>query len=219
MSYGEYRYKIITSKNDKIDFDQINEDCEELTEILKTLEPYVDIFKRRRYDLELYKDDNTDLHGFVDHKAKRLCVNMNCISMATHELGHVIDITHSANTEFRPLIENYKKTYEKMKNEDLVNYSETSSIYEQYIFMNREIFARLFQQYYLNNFDVSERFQKIEIDIGEEIAMNMYEQHRTEIEEYFDKQFINIYTNTARHHAQVSEQLLELEQNRSYELF
>ena len=40
----EYRYKIITSKNDKIDFDQIHEDCEELTEILKTLEPYVDVF-------------------------------------------------------------------------------------------------------------------------------------------------------------------------------
>lgn len=105
----EYRYKIITSKNDKIDFDQIHEDCEELTEILKTLEPYVDVFKRRRYDLELYKDDNTDYHGFVDENSKRFCVNINCISMAIHELGHIIDKTHSTNTEFKPLIEQYKR--------------------------------------------------------------------------------------------------------------
>lgn len=106
-----------------------------------------------------------------------------------------------------------------MKNEKIINYSEISSNYEQYILKNREIFARLFQQYYLNNFNVSERFQKIEIDIGEEIAMKMYEQHRTEIEEYFDKEFIKIYENTARYHVQLSEDLLELEQNQSYELF
>lgn len=215
----EYRYKIITRKNDKIDFDQIHEDCEELTEILKTLEPYVDVFKRRRYDFELYDHRNKNYHGFVDNKLKKLSVNMKCISMAIHELGHIIDKGHSTNTEFSPLIEIYKKTNEDMKNEKIINYSEISSNYEQYILKNREIFARLFQQYYLTNFNVSERFQKIEIDIGEEIAMKMYEQHRTEIEEYFDKEFIKIYEKTDRYHVQLSEDLLEFEQNQSYELF
>ena len=139
--------------------------------------------------------------------------------MAIHELGHIIDKTHSTNTEFKPLIEQYKKTHEYMKNENLIKYAETYSNYENYIVMNDEIFARLFHQYYLNNFNVSERFQKIEIDVGEQVAMKMYEQHRTEIEEYFDKEFINIYINTARHHNQLSERLSALEQNQSYELF
>ena len=71
--------------------------------------------------MELYKDDNTDYHGFVDENSKRFCVNINCISMAIHELGHIIDKTHSTNTEFKPLIEQYKKTHEYMKNENLIN--------------------------------------------------------------------------------------------------
>ena len=57
-----------------------------------------------------------------------------------------------------------------------------------------------FQQYYLNNFKLPDDFKNIEIDTGEEVAINVYNNNKEIINEYFDNQFHEIYNKTERYY-------------------
>ena len=185
VDIDEYRFKIITSKNSNTNIADIKKQCEVLANILSTLEPYVDVFQRRIYTIEIYEAENSDgQHGYVDDKNKRLTLNKDYLNMATHEFGHIID-NHSNDPEFSSIKELYKNNYNELR-----EINKTNHTYERYILQNNEIFARLFQQYYLNNFKLPDDFKNIEIDTGEEVAINVYNNNKEIINEYFDNQFL-----------------------------
>ena len=208
IDINEYRFKIITSKNSRTNKDEIYQDCEKLAVVLKTLEPYVDVFSRRLYTFEIYEDEDNRAHGFVDESEQRLLLNKEYINMSIHELGHILDISqkHSSHVGFQNIYETYKNTYDILKQyQELID-----ERYERYLLQPREVFARLFQQYYLNNLETDKLFQNIEIDVAEIVAIAVYKQNTELLNEYFDKKFIELYQKTERFQQSITDALYNL---------
>ena len=198
---GEYQYKIITErKNHNQTLDTIKDELPTITQMLHNIEPYDDVFKNRKYVIEIYEDNELSQNGSVDYQAKKLAMNKDCLHMTTHELGHVIDIPNIEMdySDFDEIAELYKKEISiKLANKN--QQEQYDHYYINYIAEPKEIFARMFQRYYIENFEVPDKYQRIDMDIGEIVAKTIYDKHTDMVTKYYDVHFPEIYEKTHRY--------------------
>lgn len=129
---------------------------------------------------------------------KSIEIELAGISSLIHEFGHLVDeyeiknrnSLYSETSDYALINHLYKETLSK---ELKASNTQLTHDLKRYSELNVETFARLFQQYYLDLYGENELTRmKKPLDIADETARKVYQEHKELIDNYFDEVYYNV---------------------------
>lgn len=132
-------------------------------------------------------------------------IDLRNISSITHEFGHLVDDYSinlgnnelwSTRTDFAILHHIYSKEIDKQIKEEFKDdphYEYKRNMIRDYACESFEVYARLFQQYYLDVYGETQLTRMKEpLDIEDKTARTVYQEHKELIGNYFDDVYYNV---------------------------
>lgn len=136
---------------------------------------------------------------------EEIIIMLENVASITHEFGHMVDDYSinmgnrdiwSSDYKFAIIAHQYNKEIDKQIQNNIPkdrNYEFVRKDIKDYACQNYEIYARLFQQYYLDLYGETRLTRMKEpLDMADETARTVYQEHKELIGNYFDDVYYNV---------------------------